>query len=103
QNQSKKKAISKSGSTSLRRHEPLLTDNMSELRSQLTSRHVTAEKNLLKLTLYNPESFSLMMSVLAEKDSFHFDDPCRQEILEGLQNLAQNAPLQNTDPSANGF
>jgi DNA primase len=99
----KKKAISKSGSTSLRRHEPLLTDNMSELRSQLTSRHVAAEKNLLKLTLYNPESFSLMMSVLAEKDSFYFDDPCRQEILAGLQNLALSGPLQNTDPSANGF
>lgn len=103
QNSGTKKAISRSGSTSLRRQEPLLTDNIPELRSQLTSRHLAAEKNLLKLTLYNPESFSLMMSVLATKPSFTFDDPCHQEILEALRSLSQTEPLQNTDPSVNGF
>lgn len=103
QNSGNKKAISRSGSTSLRRQEPLLTDNIPELRSQLTSRHLAAEKNLLKLTLYNPESFSLMMSVLATKPSFTFDDACHQEILAAFRSLSQTEPLQNTDPSANGF
>jgi hypothetical protein len=103
QNSGTKKAISKSGSTSLKRHEPLLTDNIPELRSQLTSRHLVAEKNLLKLALYNSESFSLMMSVLAAKPAFNFDDPVHQEILTGLRSLSTTESEPNIDPSANGF
>lgn len=103
QNSGTKKAISRSGSTSLRRQEPLLTDNIPQLRSQLTSRHLVAEKNLLKLALYNSESLALMLSVLEAKPTFAFDDPYHQEILEGLRSLLQANKLQNTDPTVNGF
>ncbi len=108
QHSGKKKAISKQGSTSLKRNEPVLTENMTELRSQLTSRQVAAEKNLLKLSLYNTESFYLMLSVLeaqaASSQAFlSFDDPIHQEILEGLRGLAKEPSAAKTDPSGNGF
>lgn len=98
-----KKAISKGGSTSFRRSEPVLTENVSELRSQLTSRQVAVEKNLLKLALYSTESFSTMMSLFQAQIPFAFDDPIHQEILMGLQNAAQDKASQKTDPSDNGL
>ena len=99
-----KKAISKSGSTSFKRQKPKLTDNILELRAPLSPQHIAAEKNLLMLTLSSPESFPLMMSVLASQAQFAFDDPAHQEILEGLRSLsADNIASPKTDPSANGF
>jgi len=103
QNSGKKKAISKHGSTSLRRNEPILTDNMSELRSQLTPRQVAAEKNLLKLTLFNSESFHAMMSVLDAQTWLSFDDPAHQEILEGLRGLSQDPEAQQNASSSQAF
>lgn len=81
----------------------MLTENMTELRSQLTSRQVAAEKNLLKLSLYNPESFHLMLSVLEAQALLSFDDPIHQEILEGLRGVAKDPVASKTDPSGNGF
>jgi DNA primase catalytic core len=107
QKTNRKKAISKQGSTSLRRSESVLTENVSELRSQLTSRQVAVEKNLLKLALYSLESFSTIMSILFAHAPFAFDDPIHQEILVGLQNAYQEQPKAqqdtNIDPLANGF
>jgi DNA primase len=98
-----KKAISKSGSTSLKRQKPQLTDNILELRAPLAPQHIAAEKNLLMLTLSSPESFSLMMSVLAQQPSFSFDNPAHQEILAGLLSLTNNPENTKINPSANGF
>jgi len=102
-----KKAISKKGSTSLKRQKPQLTDNILELRAPLSPQHIAAEKNLLMLTLASPESFSLMMSVLAQESAqqanFALDNPAHQEILAGLLSMANNPENTKINPSANGF
>lgn len=103
ENSGDKKAISKKGSTSLKRQKPQLTDNILELRAPLTPQHIAAEKNLLMLTLASPESFSLMMSVLTQQPSFAFDNAAHQEILAGLLSLADNPENTKIHPSANGF
>jgi DNA primase catalytic core len=103
QKQDKKKAISKGGSTSFKRSESVLTENVSDLRSQLTSRQIAVEKNLLKLALYSTESFSTMMSLFYAHAPFAFDDPVHQEILVGVQNAGHEQAQDKTDPSVYGF
>jgi DNA primase catalytic core len=103
QKQGRKKAISKEGWTSFRRSESILTENVSELRSQLTTRQAAVEKNLLKLALYSTESFSTMMNLLFANAPFTFDDPIHQEIWVGLQNAGLAQDQAKTDPSDNGF
>lgn len=84
-----KKAISKQGSTSLGRSNFPVVENLSDLRSQLNSRHIAAEKNLLKLALYNTESFILMMRFMNADTAFSFDDTNHQEILSGFRQIFQ--------------
>lgn len=103
QKSSGKKAISKSGSTSLKRNPPLITDNFTMLRASLTShRQEAAEKSLLKLMFYNLDSFSAMMHVLDQPTQLRFSDPLHQEILMGIWALAENGSLNQTDLLADG-
>ncbi|WP_373532481.1 DNA primase [Vampirovibrio sp.] len=103
QKQDRKKAISKGGWTSFKRSETIVTENVSDLHSQLTSRQVSVEKNLLKLALYSTESFATMMSLFYAQAPFAFDDPIHQEILMGLQNAGIAQSEAKIDPSDNGF
>jgi len=98
-----KQAISKTGWTSLKRTKPQLTDNILELRAPLAAQHTAAEKNLLMLTLANPESFRLMMHFISNSADFALENPEHQEILEGLRSLTRNPENTKIDPSANGF
>lgn len=101
QNSAKKKAISKYAGTYSRSNKPLLTDNLSELRSTLGSRVDVAEKNLLRLALANPESYSAMMSFVESRDEIRMCDPVRQTILDGLKSLAAGF-VSKTDPLDDG-
>lgn len=111
-----KQAISKQGSSSLKGSKPILTENITELRSKLSAgqipaektylnpnRQLEAEKNLLKLALYSTESFSIMMSLFYSHAPFAFDDPIHQEILVGLQNAGHEQTQEKTDPSVYGL
>jgi len=98
-----KKAISKSGSTSLKRNKPQLTENILELRAPLSPQHIKAEQNLLMLTLASPESYSLMMNILVPQTGFAFDNSAHQEILSGLLSLVDKQENTKINPSDNGF
>ncbi len=97
-----KKAISKYGSTSFKRQQPIMTDNLSELRQNLSSRQATTEKNLLRLFLYNSESLVTMMRFV-ENQTLSLTDPLHQELLAGLCNVASGPDFPETDPSDNGI
>jgi hypothetical protein len=92
-----KKAISTSGPTSLKRHSPLTPDPLTGppalglqagLQTGPASRQEVAEKNLLRLMLYNRDSFSMMTRFLDASTRLLFSDPLHQEILDGLLALA---------------
>jgi DNA primase catalytic core len=87
----KKKAISKQGPTSLKRNQHLLTESVLELRANLSlSRQVEAEKNILRLCLYNPESYDTMMCLMTTSESISLSHPVHREILDGLRALWHN-------------
>lgn len=92
-----KKAISKSGRTSLQSNQPRLTDNVSQLLGSLPSRHEAIEKNLLRLFLYNWETCQIMSAILKTQPELAFIHPEHQALLSGLRDV-----LQNIDPSDNG-
>lgn len=90
QNYESKKAISKHGPLSLKRNRPLITDNVPELRSKLTSRRDAVEKTLLRLALYNPESYDTMMRLVETRTDIEMASAAHREILDGLYGLWQN-------------
>lgn len=92
-----KKAISKGGRTSLERHQPRLTDNVSQLLVSLPSRHEAIEKNLLRLYLYNWDTFAIMSSWMHNQTDLEWNQPVHRQILLGLQ-----AEAAKIDPSDNG-
>jgi DNA primase len=62
------------------------------LQSNLPPRQEAAEKNLLRLMLYNMDSFSLMTRILDTTTRSLFSDPIHLEILDGLLAIAGETP-----------
>lgn len=98
-NFNRKQAISNHGPTSLKRNQPLLTDNITELRQGLASRQSVVEKNLLRLVLASTESLMTMIPVLVSDLSF--SEPAHQEILGGLRHTLDE--LDELDLAENAF
>jgi hypothetical protein len=62
------------------------------------SRQEVAEKNLLRLMLYNRDSFSMMTRFLDASTRLLFSDPLHQEILDGLLALAPGSEPPGFEP-----
>lgn len=93
-----KKAISKYPSTSLKRSQLALTDNVSQLLISLSSKQVAAEKDLLRILLYNPECFHIMYPYLQNQTAPIFQESTHSQIWEGLSDFGSKI-----DPLADGF
>ncbi|HEY9746513.1 MAG TPA: DNA primase, partial [Oculatellaceae cyanobacterium] len=102
-NFSRNQAISKHAPTSLQRNQPLLTENLSQLRKGLASRQSAAEKNLLCLALYSTESLTVMMSVV-DQESMSFSIPTYRQIWHDLSATFAGLPGDTAPASADdGF
>jgi DNA primase len=80
----RRKAISRHAPTSLQRNQPLLTENITELRQSLNSRQLVIEKNLLRLALYNSESLTAMMQI-ADNETPAFSEPAHRQLWADLK------------------
>lgn len=76
-------AISGYVRSSFKRKKPILSDNLTELRAPLLPRHLTAEKNLLRLMLLNPENCHMIVTRL---EGLSFNSKVHQTILDALIN-----------------
>lgn len=103
-----KKAISNSAPTSLKRHSPLTPDLFAGpptvgfqvgLKAGLSPRQEAIEKNLLRLMLYNRDSFSMIMRFLDASTRLLFSDSLHQEILDALLAIADESDRVESEPT----